>query len=249
LWTFASGDDADHGLLLGTRPGSAGDVQMFALDANHPPLAVRRADGQPMPEVVAWTRMTGHWYVATAQAPLQLPATVVWQIEGSFAREVARVPRSAMEAVRLPVRLARRADGGALGVVVDGPPEPDHPSMTRWVLPLDVETWDMGDPVKLGPVDFSDRALHACADDAPGWVFDAPLASSVWVTYGRSSRAIGAGAARLRVTTDDACIERLQAEGWAEVPDATHANDAAPAVRVSLLHDSTRTPLRCIIRP
>jgi hypothetical protein len=250
MWTLAAGDDADHALLVGKRAGSSGDVQLMALDADRPPAQVRRADGEPLSDVEATTRALGHWYVATAQGAAELPATVVWQIDGSSAREVARVPRAATEAARTPTRLARRADGRAIGVVVDGPPEPDHASMVRWVLPIDLESWTVGEPTKLGPVDLSDRTPTACAPSSPGWVLDAPLGVSARLQAGGTSQSIAGVVARVRLTAEDACIERIEGEASFDVTklEKPPADDAQPSVLVSIARQGTKYPLRCTLR-
>jgi hypothetical protein len=211
---------------------------------------VRRADGQPLPDVEAATRVLGHWYVATAQAPLELPATVVWEIEGSFAREAARVPRASAEVVRTPTRLARRSDGRAIGLVVDGPPEQERAAMMRWVLPIDLESWAVGDPEALGPIDFSDRTLAACAPADAGWVFDAPLGVTARIESGGDARVLSGATARLRVTPENACVERLEGEGGFDLPplETRREGESKPTVLVALGRAGTRYPLRCTVR-
>src|SRR5207245_2646276 len=83
-WTLGIGDDASHALLLGRRSHSPAETYVLALEADRPPVEVKRLDGEPLGEIDAAIRVAGHWYVTTAQAAHELAATVVWLLDGSF---------------------------------------------------------------------------------------------------------------------------------------------------------------------
>ena len=135
----------------------------------------------------------------------------MWQVDGSVARELARVTRAALETGRpMGTKLARRSDGRAIGLVVDGQPTAERTTATRWVLPIDLETGQLGEPEPLGYADLAGRTLEACTDDLVGWVFDTALAGTTVRTHvGASTGSMHSVYARVRLTGSRACVERI----------------------------------------
>ena len=82
----------------------------------------------------AAARVGGRWYVATVQPAGELTATVVWLLDGAQAREIARVPRVGIRGATARCALARRLDGRALGLVVDGQADGERGPAMRWVV-------------------------------------------------------------------------------------------------------------------
>ncbi len=206
-WTFGIGDDAAHGLLFG-RHGV--ETTVLELEGERPIVEVRRGDGEPFADVDAALRVAGHWYLATPQGPGELAAEVIWQVDGTVARELTRVGRSAVEGRPSGARLARRSDGRAVGLVVDGQPGAEHTLPLRWVLPIDLETSQHSDPEPLGLNDLEDRfELLPCNGDELGWVLDTPLAGSAHLHLSGLESTLATPFARIRVSTSRACIERL----------------------------------------
>lgn len=214
----ASGDDASHALLM-VRRVSGTDTAPFELEADRAPVEIRRADGEPFAEIEAVTRAAGRWFFATPPLPgASSPVTTLWQVDGSVARELVRVARAATETGRpAGTRLARRSDGRAVGLVVDGQPTAERNTATRWVLPIDLETSQLGEPEPLGYADLAGRTIEACTDDVVGWVFDSSLpATTVRIRLPNGQAASGPTAgsmhsvyARLRLTPTRACVERV----------------------------------------
>ncbi|MGD0524731.1 MAG: hypothetical protein ABSE49_06295, partial [Polyangiaceae bacterium] len=229
-WMLATGDDADHALLLGRRPAAPVSVDVLALETDRPPLEVHRPGGDPFPEVEAAARVGGRWVLATWQAPGELPATVVWLADGGQAREVARVPRAAIEA-RPALRIGKRSDGHTVGLVVDGQPDGERAATMRWVVSVDLESGAVGEPEPLAP-----------ADLCPTW--QAALQSPL---------------ARMRLSRERACVERLlgSMEFYAAVvPPAIVGGPRTPlpvprdarAIDVALFSARMRYSLRCAVR-
>lgn len=211
-YTFAVGDDSAHALVLAKRSGKQ-EVALFSVEADHPPIEIKRADGEPIVEIDAAVREGGKWYFTTPPVFTgDLPYTVLWQVEGATAREKARIPRLTSETRGGGVRLARRSDGRALGLVVDGQPAADRSTPTRWVLPIDLETARRGEPEPLGASDLSDRggALHVCAGGEDGWLVDTTIPVTVRLRVGDASAGgLNNVLARLRLTGTSACVERM----------------------------------------
>ena len=211
IFLVATGDDTSHALLLARRPARS-DVTPIELEADRAPVEIHRADGEPFLEVDAVTRAAGRWFIATPPPPGGAsPVTTLWQVDGSVARELVRVSRAALETGRpTGTKLARRSDGRAIGLVVDGQPTAERTTATRWVLPVDLETGQLGEPEPLGYADLAGRTLEACTDDLVGWVFDTALAGTTVRTHvGASTGSMHSVYARIRLTGSRACVERV----------------------------------------
>ena len=257
-WTLAPGDDPDHALLFGHRAGAQPTGGMLELDAERAPTEVHRPGGDPFPEVEAAARVNGHWYVATIQAAGELPATVVWMINDGTAREVARVPRTGFEA-RPALRIARRTDGHALGLVVDGQPDSQHETVWRWVLGIDLESGAIAEPEPLAPKELNDRAISLCTGDDGGWVVELPYPGQVrFQVGGHGEFPIHSAIARMRISRERACVERMfgsadgsiATEGLPRVaggstPIVTHGHAEARSIDISVSSVATRYGLRC----
>jgi len=208
---IASGDDSAHALLLARRT-SRTEVTPIELEADRAPVEIHRADGEPFVEIDAVMRAAGRWFLATPPLPgASMPATTLWQVEGSVARELGRVSRAALETGRpTGTRLARQSDGRAIGLVIDGQPNAERSGTTHWVLPVDRETGKLGEPEPLGYADLAGRTLEACTDDVVGWSFDTSLAgTSVRLRLPQGAGTMHSVYARIRLTATRACVEHI----------------------------------------
>jgi hypothetical protein len=270
-WSLAIGDESTTALLIGKRIGVLpGVTGVFALEAERSPLEVHRADGEPFADVDSAIRASGHWYLVTGPSAGEPRAAVVYRVDGSEAREFARVPRASPESRALPVaRLARRTDGRAIGVVVvEGQPSADA---LRWVLPLDIESGAPGEPEPLGLANLGDRSeLSPCTEEDAGWVLDTSWNGARWSAKARVDLGRGRGSfdlinlyLRLRLSSRRACIEQLSgtyegARDTVSVPTmpaglgsgASRTRDVhpRPTVFVSALEGHARHALRCHTR-
>jgi hypothetical protein len=206
-WTLATGDDPTHALAVARR-GS--ETTVLELEADRPLVELRRADGELFPELDAAERVAGRWYLATPQGGGELPAEVLWQVDGSVARELTHVARAAVDGRPMGTHLARRSDGRAVGLVVDGQPSVERSVPIRWVLPVDIDSGVHGEPQPLGLNDLSDRGdLGLCGGDEGGWVLDGPLASNPHIRVGDREILLTNPYARLRLSRTSGCIERM----------------------------------------
>jgi hypothetical protein len=257
-WMLAAGDDADHALLVGRRLTSVATADVVVLETDRAPFPARRSGGEPFPDVEAAERTGGTWYVATAESPGELAATVLWRIDGDLAREVTRVPRAASES-HPGLRLARRSDGRAVGLLVDGRPDVERGTPMRWVVPIDLDSAGVGEPEALTPMDLSDRRLGVCTSDDPGWLVDLPYPGTVMLNATPAWHiALPSPLARMRLTRDRACFERMggMVEGYgvaapASPPPRMGGDLAAPhdsrAIDVAVFAGRTRFSLRCLL--
>jgi hypothetical protein len=209
-FSLASGDDSAHALLIARR-ASRTELTPIELEADRAPVEIHRADGEPFVEIDAMTRAAGRWFLATpSTAGSSTAVTTIWQVDGAVARELVRITRAALETGRpTGTKLARRSDGRAIGLVVDGQPTADRNTPTRWVLPIDLETAQLGEPEALGYSDLAGRTLEACTDDMVGWSFDTSIPGSARMTLPGGPGSMHSLYARVRLTTTRACIERV----------------------------------------
>jgi hypothetical protein len=210
MFAIASGDDSSHALLIAQKT-SRTERTPIELEADRAPVEIHRADGEPFGEIDAVTRAAGRWFLATPPAPgVTSPVTTIWQVDGPVARELVRVTRAAVETGRpTGTRLSRRSDGRAIGLVVDGQPTAERNTATRWVLPIDLETGQLGEPEPLGYADLAGRTLEACTDDIVGWTFDTSLPGTAHVRVGQGAGSMHSIYVRVRLTSTRACIERV----------------------------------------
>jgi hypothetical protein len=206
-WVVAAGDDADHALFIARRTIAVPTADVVEVEAGQAPVQVRRPGGDPFPEIDGAIRMSGRWYLVTVAPQGELPASVLWAIDGPVAREVARVPRAGSE-IRPPPRLAAREGGRSLGLAMDGQPRTDGPALI-WVTSVDLDTGIVGEPDPIAPVDLSDRRVTLCTGDDAGWRLAMPYPGSVEMTVGRTSTSLKAPVARMRISHNGACLESI----------------------------------------
>jgi hypothetical protein len=255
-WIVAPGDDADHALLV-ARTGTPANVPgtaLWVLESERPPLAVQQPSGEPFPDVENAIRASGRWYVATSQNPSEPPATVVWEIDGARARERARVPRAGFD-TRPEARLARRTDGRALGLVVEGQPDLGRPP-GLWVVGLDLESQGTTEPETV--LAATNRPLTACRNDDTGWELDMAVPATIEIDVGdRWSSPLQNPVAHIRTSREHVCVDRVAGAvgAFATVAPsplwATGATRSAPAsgsaadIDVSVFSARARYGLRC----
>jgi hypothetical protein len=254
-WSVAPGADADHALLVARRAANVPFTELWALERDRTPLVIQRSDGEPLADFQGAVWLGGHWYVATRESGTESPATVVWAVEGGAARELRRVPRAGFESPP-EARLARRSDGRALAIVVEGQPDLDR-APALWLVSIDAASGAMGDPEPVRATYAAAAAPSVCNPDAPGWELDMNYPGAVELEMGGAFNATLQGAlAHVRVSRDSLCIDRLSGsvEPYGAAPPAALAGtlprpgafDAgAHAIGVSVFSAHTRHLLRC----
>ncbi len=212
-WTLAVAEDPAHALLVSHPQGRAPEVT--AVDDGGRLAPVLRLDGEPWVRVDAAIRVVGAWYIAAPDDARR--ATIgLFRVDAGGARLVARVHRLLATAAAGPVQLARGLAGNTLGVVVEGETLVDR-NAPRWVVPVEIESGQVGVPQPLGAADLSDRGdVPICADaGGSGWVLDGSWPrANVTVDLGTSGEPayLAQVYARFRISTDRVCLERLTGE-------------------------------------
>ena len=255
-----AGDEPSHALLVVHRWGSGGSEPVLVeIEAERPPVIAHRLDSQPLGEIESAVRMSGHWYVATNEPSTF--STTIWDLENGVAREVARVPRTNSEASRnWTPRLARRADGRMLGVLVEGIPVTEGaaiPAHTWWpqlyALPIDPDTGTLQEPEKLGAANGANKSAHVCGPEDGGWVIDGRWpGGAISITGAGESSTIQASSnagllARYHVTPTSLCVEKISVSGYGETTGIGSLGKIdKPTADVSIFLDRARQSFRCV---
>jgi hypothetical protein len=182
--------------------------------------------------------------------------TVVWQVDGATARELARVPRTSVapDGRVTSARLAWQADGRALGLVVDGQPLGDRPGSTRWVAAIDLDTGAVGNIDLLGALDLGDRSsVSLCTGDDAGWSMDVPVGFPISLaSQGAPLGALHGAFGRMRLAPTRVCVERVAGapgSGVDAIPTHTAPSASSPAsITLTLGEAKERRVFRCGVR-
>jgi hypothetical protein len=244
--TLVGGDDPGRALLAVARRPAGFDL--LALDAGRPPRPIHRADGDVFPDILSAVPFASRWYVASSSPPSQVGATVVWEIDGDSAREIGRLPRAGPEG-HATLRLARRAGGRGLALIVEGRPDATMPGR-MWLVTVDPSTGETRAPEALAPLDLGGRPPAACTGDEEGWEVEIPYGGPVELSLAPGAwLPAQSPTATLRLVGANACLERVV--GFAS-DDATTAA-VSPTGRltggrvldVALVSRNARMPFRC----
>lgn len=225
-WSLVAGDDERHALAVANRRGGATPT-LLLLEADRPPVVVRRADGGSFSQIDAAVRVGSRWVVATPPASAAPPWTAaIWVIEGDVARELTTIPRHGLARRPTGAHLARR-DSATVGYVVEGEPAIDHHAPHSWVVPVDLESGAASAPEDLGPNDFSGMRASLCTSSQGGWVVDVPWIGAIAATLGGRTANLRSVFARVHLDGDSVCFEgasttfdRPRDEGAAELAGA-----------------------------
>ncbi len=256
-WTMVPGDDPQHALLVARRQ-TQGDVVILALEADHPPVEIRRADGEPISDVEAALRMRGRWFFAEPSDGTPGSLMTIFEADGPLAHEFVSLPRAQDDdPARQPIRLAARSDGRAIGVIVEGQPLSDRPGTPiRWALSIDADDATIGSLEPLGAIDFADRSeIGVCTGDEAGWIIDLSWpTTSLTASIQGVTRPLRTPYARIRETKSSMCIEKIAAYYDAAPESLTRSrgnslHGEAQGIDVIAISSHVRYPLRCVPTP
>jgi hypothetical protein len=189
---------------------SGGRCDLFGMVEGRPiqPLAT---DDELAPRVF-WPSASAIWIDESWVLALNNGAqTVIWRLDASRARVLARIPRMTATGQAAPTSLIRRAHGGQVGLLARGVGSTGASEQEIFVLPLDPETGQVGDLLRLGPPDLGGRPAPACSDEDDGWVFEhtPPAAPTMALEPAKN---MGSVTLRVRAEPGQVCIEAAQGE-------------------------------------
>ncbi|MBK9265179.1 MAG: PQQ-binding-like beta-propeller repeat protein [Polyangiaceae bacterium] len=117
-------------------------------------------------------------------------------------------------------RIVRRAIGNGIGLLFTALAAPGERSGGMFVLPIDPDTGELGEPILLGKRDLAGQLPPRCAEGQDGWLLDTGLDMNpnVQLTSGRA--VLDTIEFRLRMDPGAVCVEAMAARiDGAFVPD------------------------------
>ncbi len=231
-----TGDDR-HALLHTTRYGMQQGSVVALLDATGAPTLVRREGGDPLPPIEDATRLGGRLYVS-AQPSEFPPESVLYEVDGGTAREVARFPRYTKDgpARGQQLRLARSTDGNRLGLVVTGRPASVAGTPSYWVVPFTPDTREFGTPFYAGDNGFRNfRDVPVCSAADDGYSLDMPIPTAAALDAGGDHVSMSSLEGRVRLSSEKLCIEALQGLATHEKNTFGWTAGAGPAIPLATL--------------
>ena len=186
--------------------------ELHAVVDGQPILPIRDASGRtgaffrPLPHGAV--RLGETWYFITPAGSYE--AVSLWRAELGIARQIATWDRPARSGYAAePPRLVRRASGSGLGLLIAMPPDPGLRAGTWHVLPIDVQTGELGEAIPLVRKDLSDVRLQRCAPGQDGWLVDISLENTPALDLGGSYSSIDSSELRLRLDSGSVCADGL----------------------------------------
>lgn len=181
----------------------------FAVEPEEPVLTLRTTEtgGLVKPFAGSATRLGQVWfYLGDGGFPEQVP---LYRADLGHVRLVTsfrRLMSPRFAAAPLP-RLVRRAKSDTLGLTFVLREGPTDKRGVRYVLPIDPDSGDVGEPIRIGRPDFADVEFSASCGDRDGWVLELPMEPSPNIELDGMSASMESVELRLRVEEGRACIE------------------------------------------
>ena len=157
-------------------------------------------------------------------------SATVYRADGGVVRRLARLPRIAVPAGEFAPKLMRRAESQGLGLLVQGAPGFEQIIRDWYVLPLDPETGELDEPIRLFGSDLEGVVPSRCSPDRDGWIVNTELSLAPAVQVLTPAQAtLSAIEMRLRIESGSVCVDAMAAKADGLVAPSTHAPLADPA--------------------
>jgi hypothetical protein len=228
-WTALLDGSGQAALLVGQRSASKADL--YAAAVGQPLVLLRDPDHGPLPLPNSVVRMGSTWFFLVSTMTPTTWAATLYRADGGVVRRLARLPRIAVPAGEFAPKLMRRSQSQGLGILVQGAPGFDQVIRDWYVLPLDPETGEMDEPIRLFGSDLEGAIPERCAPDRDGWVVntDLSLAPAIQVVAPGQPN-VSAIELRLRLDPGIVCIDAMAArvEGLTFAHSGASARSTAP---------------------
>ncbi len=223
-WTALLDGSGQAALIVGQRGASKADL--FAATQGQPLVLLRDADHAVLPVPNSVVRIGSTWFfLVSTMTPTSWGATI-YRADGGVVRRLARLPRIPVPAGEFAPKLMRRSQSQGLGILVQGAPGFDQVIRDWYVLPLDPDTGELDEPVRLFGSDLEGEIPQRCAPDRDGWVVNTDLSLAPAVQIVSPAQAnVSAIELRLRLDPGSVCVEAMAARTEA----AVFAQSGAPA--------------------
>jgi len=230
-WTSLLDVSGQAALLIGQR--GSGRADLYAAAQGEPLLAFRDSENAPLPVPSSVVRLGPTWFFLASSMTPPAWSSTVYRVDGGVVRRLARLPRIPVPPGEFTPRLVRRSQSQGLGILVQGSPGFDQVIRDWYVLPLDPDSGELDDPVRLFGSDLEGEVPPRCPADRDGWVVNTEVIPAPAVRVVSPSPAnISSIELRLRLDPGHACIDAIaaRAEGLPAPPHAGANHHAPPNV-------------------
>ena len=209
-WSALLDGSGQSALIIGQRGAAKADL--YAATQGQPLVPLRDADHVPLPIPNSVVRMGSTWFFLVSTMTPTTWAATIYRADGGSVRRLARLARIPVPAGEFPPKLMRRAQSQGLGILVQGAPGFDQVIRDWYVLPLDQETGELDEPVRLFGSDLEGQIPERCAPDRDGWVVntDLSLAPAIQVVAPAPAN-VSAIELRLRLDPGSVCVDAIAA--------------------------------------
>jgi hypothetical protein len=242
-------DPSGQAAVLFAQQG-AGRAELYGAAPGEPLVAWRSADGSSLPVPTSAVRVGPSWFFLSSTMTATTWATAVFRVDSGVARRLARLSRVPVPGGEYAPKLMRRARGEGLGLLVQGAPGFDQMIRDWYVLPLDPDEGELGDPVRLVGSDLEGQVPPRCPGDADGWMVNTDLSLSPAVrVVGPALASLSAIELRLRLGPGTVCVDAMaaRAEGMPSA-SATLAAGSAEVPTLPLVATDSSSGRRWLLR-
>jgi hypothetical protein len=182
IWGTHLDSSGRHALATVCRGTSCA---LFAASEGQPALHLRDAlghtTGTPRPLAHGAVRVGESWFFV-APGPSH-DSVVVYRADLGVIRHLATYYRPTISTISRyssagnaeSPRLVRRAIGNGIGMLFTETPGPGERSGAMFVLPIEPDSGDLGEPIVLGKRDLDGKLPPRCAEGQDGWLMDTGL--------------------------------------------------------------------------
>ena len=209
-WSALLDGSGQAALIVGQRGAAKADL--YAAAHGQPLVPLRDADHAPLPIPSSVVRVGSTWFFLVSTMTPTTWAATLYRADGGIARKLVRLPRIPVPAGEFAPKLMRRSQSQGLGILVQGAPGFDQVIRDWYVLPVDPDTGDLDEPVRLFGSDLEGQIPDRCAPDRDGWVVntDLSLAPAVQVISGAQTN-VSSIELRLRLDPGSVCVDAIAA--------------------------------------
>jgi len=241
-------------VIVGQRPGR---TDLYGAAQGEPVVAWRDVAGAPLVAPLAFpgsvVRIGSTWFYLGSTPGQGSSALTIYRVDGGVVRRFARLPRVSSPGDASFPRLTRRARGRGLALIIRGVLGLDQAMRDWYVLPINEESGELDEPVRLYASYLEHSIPARCAADEYGWLvmpeFGLPPHLDVIPPLVAN---LGFVEARIRLEPGKACIESLasRSEGLVSPSSAPRPlpvfdSDAAIPLTATDSSSGRRWLLRC----
>jgi len=216
-WSSLLDPTGQAAVLVGQR--GAGRADLYAAAAGEPLVVWRDAEGGPLPSPTSVVRIGPTWFFLHSLQTQNSWSTTVYRVDAGVVRRLVRLPRIPVPNGEFVPRLMRRAETKGLGILLLGAPGFEQVIRDWYVLPIDPDTGEVDEPVRLYGSDLEGRIPDACPPERDGWMINtelsyAPAVRVVMPSPGPDrapgpSPTLSAIELRLRLDPGTVCVEAM----------------------------------------